>query len=159
MPTPAITEAQAETLAAGLAAQDRASYPFHLQPTPKLEGAELQAALRLFDRFQCLRCHLLSNAPRLKPGEISPDLALSGARLRRAWIRRFILEPQAVMPGTRMPTLFLLADEDDPRSRQTPVPELLGGSVERQVDVLCDLNLWWGSARKEALEARRAQER
>jgi len=146
MPTPALTAQGAEEVAAFLAARSRASYPFHLQSAPRLEGAELAAALRLFSRFQCLRCHLLSNAPRLKPGELSPDLALSGARLRRAWIRRFILEPQAVMPGTKMPTLFPLADEDDPKSRQTPVPELLGGSIEKQIDVLTDLNLFWGSA-------------
>lgn len=146
MPTPAISDAEAESLVAYLAAQDRASFPFHHQAAPRLEGAELAAALQLFTRFQCLRCHLLSNAPRLKPGELSPDLALSGARLRRTWIQRFILEPQAVMPGTRMPTLFPLADEDDPRSRITPVPSLLGGSVQRQIDALTELNLFWGSA-------------
>jgi hypothetical protein len=66
--------------------------------------------------------------------------------LRRGWIYRFILEPQQLMPGTKMPTLFPLADEDDPKSRTTPLPALCGGSVERQIDALADLNLWWGSA-------------
>lgn len=131
------------TVAGYLAAVDRASYPFVERERRRLEGAELAQARALFDKLQCLRCHLLSNARELKPGELAPDLALSSERLRRAWIRRFILEPQKLMAGTRMPTLYPLADEDDPQSRITPEPKLLGGDVRRQIDALTDLNLMW----------------
>ena len=145
MPTFNLTPDQARDLAAYLAASARASYPFADQPAPRLEGNALAGALALFEKLKCVSCHKLSNAPRLKPGELAPDLALSGARLRRAWIRRFILEPQKVMPGTRMPTLFPLVDEDEPAGpRITPAPDLLGGRVDRQVDALTDLNLRWG---------------
>jgi cytochrome c2 len=136
----------ARELSGYLAAVDRASYPFVQRERRRLEGTELAQAHALFDKLQCLRCHLLSNAQTLKPGELAPDLALSGERLRRSWIRRFILEPQKLMPGTRMPTLFPLADEDDPDSRITPEPGLLGGDVTRQVDALTDLNLMWREA-------------
>lgn len=146
MPTPRFDGSRREMLVASLAAEDHAAYPFVEQEAPRLEKQRLEQALALFDRFQCLRCHLLSNAPRLNPGELSPDLALSGSRLLREWIHRFILEPQQVMPGTRMPTLFPLADEDDLKSRTTPLPQYFGGSIGDQVDALTDLNLWWGSA-------------
>jgi cytochrome c2 len=146
MPTPSISPAEAETLAAYLGALDGASYPFYTARGAPLEGARLEDALRLFDRLQCLRCHLLSNAARLKPGELSPDLALSGSRLRREWLVRFTLEPQQLMPGTKMPTLFPLADEDDPRSRITPQPSFFGGRIDEQIEALTDLSLWWGSA-------------
>ena len=145
MPTFNLTKDQARALAAYLAATAGASYPFVEQPEPRLEGATLAAALELFEKLKCVSCHKLSNALRLKPGELAPDLALSGARLRRAWIRRFILQPQKLMPGTRMPTLFPLVDEDQPAgARITPAPGALGGRVDRQVDALTDLNMLWG---------------
>jgi cytochrome c2 len=144
MPAFGLEPAQAEALGAYFAAQDSARYPFTDQRIPRLEGEQLRAARQLFDGMQCVRCHLLSNASILKPGELAPDLALSGRRLRRAWIQRFILEPQTLIPGTKMPTLFPLADEDDPKSRITPEPKILGGEVIRQVEALTDLNLGWG---------------
>lgn len=155
MPTFNLTERQTEILAAHFASRDGASYPFVKQSAPAFAGSRLKESLELFDKLQCIRCHLLSNAPRLKPGELSPDLSLSGGRLRREWIRRFILEPQTLMPGTRMPTLFPLQDEDNLKGpRNTPAPDLFGGDVERQVRALTDLSLWWGSA-----AAARASER
>ena len=135
----------ARILTAYVASLDRASYPFVDEVRPVLEGRRRQEAMTLFTRMQCVRCHLLSNAPKLKPGELAPDLVLSGTRLRRAWIQRFILEPQKLMPGTRMPELFPLLDEDDPGSRSTPEPGLLGGDIRRQVEALTDLNLAWGA--------------
>jgi len=146
MPTPAASADERRSLAAALAGRDGASYPFSDEAPPRLEGRARDEALLLFERLQCLRCHLLSNAPALKPGELSPDLALGATRLRRDWIRRFILDPQQVLPGTRMPNLFPLQDEDDPKSRSTPQPGLFAGSVPRQIDALADLSLWWGTA-------------
>jgi len=135
----------AAMLAGYFAALDRASYPFVHESRTTLQGKELEQAMTLFTRLQCVRCHLVSNAPKLKPGELAPDLALSGERLRRDWIVRFILDPQKLMPGTRMPNLFPLVDEDDPGSRTTAEPDLFGGSIQRQVEALTDLNLAWGS--------------
>jgi hypothetical protein len=145
MPTPNLSRDQRRSIAELFAAEAAAPFPFLDQRPPRLGGAALEEALALFDHLQCLRCHLLSNAPRLEPGELSPDLALSGERLRREWIGRFILEPQRVMAGTKMPTLFPLEDEDDPASRVTPVPEFFGGVIARQIEALTDLSLWWGS--------------
>lgn len=135
---------QAATLAGYMAAQERVSFPAPEAAPPPLSGARLAGARALFGKLQCLRCHDLSNAGQLKPGELAPDLALGAARLRRSWIRRFILTPQVMMPGTRMPELFPLADEDDPGSRITPAPDLMGGSVDTQLDALTDLSIWWG---------------
>ena len=146
MPGFNLTSADADTLTAYFAATARASYPFVHEPPVKLQGPALQQALELFQKLKCVSCHQLSNAPQLKPGELAPDLALSGARLRRSWIRRFILQPQQLMPGTRMPTLFPLLDEDRPGGgRITPAPATMGGDIPRQVDALTDLNLLWGT--------------
>ena len=147
MPRFNLSAAQAGQVAAYLAGLSSASYPFTDQPPPRLSPLRARQALALFQRLKCVSCHQLSNAPRLKPGELAPDLALSGRRLRRRWIRRFMLQPQQLMPGTRMPTLFPLIDEDDAKAgRVTPAPDLLGGDVERQVAALTELNLLWGTA-------------
>jgi hypothetical protein len=45
-----------------------------------------------------------------------------------------------------MPTLFPLADEDDPSSRLTNEPAFFGGDVARQVEALTDLTMQWGRA-------------
>jgi cytochrome c2 len=139
MPDFNLSGAEIEAVAGFFAARDRASYPFTGQRVPKMSEEQQRDARVLFDKLQCIRCHELSNAPRLKPGELAPDLALTPDRLRRGWIRRFILEPQRLLPGTRMPTLFPLADEDDPTSRMSPAPELYDGDVQRQVEALVDI--------------------
>jgi cytochrome c2 len=146
MPTPAMKGSQREAIVAYFAALDKASYPFVHQPIPPLKGERLNQAQQLFQKFQCIRCHLLSNAGKLQPGELAPDLALSRERLRREWIYQFIIDPQKIMPGTRMPTFFLLVDEDDPKSRMTPLPQFFQGHIEEQINALVDLNLWWSTA-------------
>ncbi len=146
MPTFKLSHRERQHLAATFAAQDRAPYPFTPRQLAPLPPQRLEQALTLFNRLQCLRCHQLSNAASLKPGELSPDLALAHDRLQRSWIRRFILSPQQVMPGTTMPTLFMLEDEDDPTSRITPYPQYFSGDIQQQVEALADLSLWWGTA-------------
>lgn len=144
MPSPNLSFAEREKLAGYFAAKDKVSYPFIDEKTVRpLEGERLTQAQNLFTKFQCVRCHLQSNAPQLKPGELAPDLALTGQRLRRQWIIDFIYDPQKLMPGTKMPTLFPLADEDNPRSRITPAPEMFEGNIDAQIKALTDLNIWW----------------
>lgn len=148
MPDFSLDRAKAETLAAFLAELDSQGFPvLETPPVPFGGDGRLAQAQALFDRLKCLRCHQQSMAGELKPGELAPDLALGATRLRREWLRRFILEPQTVMPGTKMPTLFPLSDEDAPSSRTTPAPDLMGGDINRQVDALTDISLWWGRVR------------
>ncbi len=57
----------------------------------------------------CLACHAHDDAG----GVLGPDLRDTGARLRPAWMRRFLVAPTAWgIPDGVMPALFLRADED-----------------------------------------------
>ncbi len=46
-----------------------------------------------------------------------------------------------MQPGTKMPTYFPLADDDDPTSHATPFTKILGGSVKAQIEALIQLNM------------------
>jgi len=144
MPTFDLTREDARALVAHLAAMDGEPFPFRERKVPALEGDDLEDAIWLFTEMQCLKCHELSTME----GDVSqraPDLALASERLTAEWIRQFLLEPQRIQPGTRMPTLFPRFDDDIPNSYTTPYPERLDGDVHRQVDALVALTLRFGS--------------
>jgi hypothetical protein len=144
MPSFALAEPELNRLLRALVEPDGVREPFVREREPRLEPAACADAWRLFGKLQCMKCHQLSTARRLKPGELAPDLALSAARLRPRWLEEWLLVPQRLQPGTRMPTYFPLADDDDPASFITPYPELVGGDVARQVAALARLNLELG---------------
>jgi mono/diheme cytochrome c family protein len=60
----------------------------------------------LFDKLQCIRCHIVG-AQGVTPGEaaaFAPNLELVRSRLRPDWLVQWLKDPNAIMPGTRMPT-------------------------------------------------------
>jgi cytochrome c551/c552 len=65
-------------------------------------AAEGRAAV---ERFGCARCHR-DAFPAVSAPPPGPSLADAGRRLRRAWLTRWLADPQQVRPGARMPVLF-----------------------------------------------------
>jgi len=83
-----------------------------------VDGARILASRRdpvqtgraLFDAYQCLACHRIGRVGRF----VGPDLehlasrrTVTGARWSAAWEERWLADPQAVKPGTFMPTFGL----------------------------------------------------
>ena len=137
-------------LVAFFAARQGLPHPYRPAEAPHLDPADEAEAILLFSRMQCLKCHELGSTARAD--ERAPDLRLSAERLHPEFVRRFILDPQSLQPGTRMPDFFPLEDDDRPESWMSPYPELLGGDVHRQVEALTHLTLELG--RDPALLAR-----
>ncbi|GAB4364853.1 MAG: hypothetical protein Kow00128_06910 [Deltaproteobacteria bacterium] len=54
---------------------------------------------QLFNESRCVTCHAVEG----KGGDIGPDLAKVGSKLRPGWLMRWLRNPQQVMPETRMP--------------------------------------------------------
>ena len=127
-----------------LAQRSKAPFPFQDTEVKPLTAADRPDAMWLFRKMQCYKCHQVSSMAGLKQGDLAPDLALSYKRLQPKWIERWLLDPQWHIPGTKMPTYFILSDEDDPTSHTTPFADRLGGSVKRQVDALVKLNMRFG---------------
>jgi cytochrome c553 len=83
--------------------------------------------------LSCIACHNFAGNKSL--GVPALDLATSGARLKWDWFRRYLLDPQALRPGTRMPAFWpggVAANKD-----------ILAGDAEKQI-----LSIWAYLARK-----------
>ncbi len=53
----------------------------------------------VFNESRCVTCHAVEG----KGGDIGPDLAKVGSKLRPGWLLQWLRNPQKVMPETRMP--------------------------------------------------------
>lgn len=130
MPDFRLAQDDAETLVGHFAALAGKKAPLR----PLTLGAMTQARAALgadfFVKLKCVSCHLLKQGKDVKTAELAPDLALARERLDPTWVRQFLYNPGAILPGTRMPQFF-------PQG-QTPFPELLGGDLEAQIQLLVD---------------------
>ncbi len=96
------------------------------KPTPEA----LEAGKKLFDMFQCAKCHEPKKAAALGASFLAPDLTLAKNRLKPQWISEWLKDPQALQPGTMMPTFF--------PEGQSPSQDVLGGDAAKQIQALRD---------------------
>jgi mono/diheme cytochrome c family protein len=76
--------------------------------------------------FGCVKCHDMLGRPAV--GTRGPDLALAGSRLHREWFEAWMIDPQRLEPGTRMPTVFLAG--------KSPMATILEGDPARQREAM-----------------------
>ncbi len=107
--------------------------PVYDRAKPAASAEEIEAGHKLFQTFQCIKCHKSNPEPGLTASFLAPDLAVSKERLRPEWVADWIREPQLIQPGTMMPTFF--ADG------QSPATDILGGDAGRQIKAMRDY-LW-----------------
>ena len=140
MPTFRFTDAEATAIARYFAFADGVEFPFSSETPEPLRGAELHAAQTLFapDYFNCTSCHQQgAKKPEGPPSGWAPDFALARSRLRPQWIAEWLRDPQALMPGTKMPGYFT-TDESGP-------PDILDGDEALQIEALRKYLLTLGS--------------
>ncbi len=144
MPTFGLTDAEVEQVTAFLATlRDQGLPPFspHLQAGGGASPDILQAGARLASReyLSCSSCHLGGDsAPEGPEEEWAPDLRLAGRRLRPEWIVRWLMDPQRLLPGTKMPSFFADADSGP--------QDILDGDEGRQILALREYLLGIGTA-------------
>ena len=81
------------------------NYFDHSRTSPDMLHAG--AALMSEDYFACFSCHQQGDQkPEGPPDGWAPDLGLAKERLNPEWIVEWIRDPQALMPGTKMPTFY-----------------------------------------------------
>lgn len=76
--------------------------------------------------FGCVGCHNLYGAKSL--GIPAIDLATVPDRIQPSWFKQYLLDPNELRPGTRMPTYF----EDG----KSPVARVLRGNVDQQIEAM-----------------------
>ena len=101
------------------------------RPASRFDHAE-RAALgaKLFERLECVTCHMLANRASVEMFKLAPDLGLARQRLDRDWVRAFLDNPAAKLPGTNMPQFF--------PGGQTPAADILDGNAAAQMELLVD---------------------
>jgi mono/diheme cytochrome c family protein len=76
--------------------------------------------------FGCIACHDLAGIP--STGTRGPDLAASPQRVRYDWYLRWLEQPGRMVPGTRMPAVFI--------SGKSPVEKVFDGNAEAQAEAM-----------------------
>jgi mono/diheme cytochrome c family protein len=107
MPTFDFTQQELNGLVQGFAAQDAVPFPFEFQQSEEL-GKDASEAKELFDTFNCASCHPTPSdiAAGKTPSGFAPPLGFARSRLRYQWVKLWIDNPKAVLPGTAMPALW-----------------------------------------------------
>lgn len=131
MPTFGLNDHETVAISRMFAYMNQAEYPFEtdyfkLEPAAPALAA---AGTKLFTDFKCLQCHFTSaGMPQREAADLAPNLSLARSRLRPNWIEKWLRDPQALQPGTRMPQYF--------PEMKSPDKETLGGDAAQQIKAL-----------------------
>ena len=89
------------------------------------EPGEREGAKQLFEALACATCHT-SGFNEDEPS--APNLYFVRRRLRPSWVKKWLKDPQAILPGTVMPSFWMDGEAAD--------PDILGGDAEKQLEAL-----------------------
>ena len=128
MPSFDLAPEEAEALVAWLGHRDGQPEAWRASPSRPLSRDRAALGEAMFADLKCVTCHQLATSA--TSADLAPDLGLARHRLDRRWIRRFLEDPGALLPGTRMPQFF--------PDGQSPFPDLLGGDADAQMELLVD---------------------
>ena len=136
MPTFGLSDKETQAVVEYFLAQDSVEMPFVHVDQALIPASHIEAGkvLSSADYFNCFSCHQQGDRKPEGPAEgWAPDLTLAKQRLNPNWIVRWLRDPQAVQPGTKMPSFYNFADEtpDGPE-------DVLGGDDAKQVEALRD---------------------
>ena len=107
MPTFHFDNDDATTLVKYFSAADSAPYPFQPAREHPATRELLAEGEKTFDQFKCMSCHPVGPPPAgVAAGDLAPDLTKARERLRHDWVAKWLRDPQAFTPGTRMPGFF-----------------------------------------------------
>lgn len=141
MPTYEMSPEEATKLAKFFALMDNEDYPYlQIEEVKKKYIAEkeekipnyLAKAKALFEAkdVNCGSCHVQGDkTPEGDPSDWAPDLSLARVRLRPNWITKWLLDPQSIAPGTKMPRFF----------RPDELQDYFPGTPEEQAVAIKDL--------------------
>jgi Cytochrome c len=105
MPTFSFSENELGKLVRFFQALSRQSFPYVPEPAPILSAKETEMARSLFSSpaAPCLKCHATGD-PAHDRTATAPNFLLAKERLKPDWVERWIIDPQAISPGTSMPS-------------------------------------------------------
>ncbi|HVA80916.1 MAG TPA: c-type cytochrome [Candidatus Binataceae bacterium] len=149
MPTFHLTSHEDDTVVNYFVSLSDVQVPYEFLNVNLIPDATLQAGLKLTtkDYFNCFSCHQQGDKkPEGPPSGWAPDLAMAHDRLNPAWILLWLKNPQAVQPGTKMPSFYPGGPDD-----------ILNGNEPEQIKAIRDYIFWFGTHPGQNLPAQVAQ--
>src|SRR6266851_4475515 len=127
MPTFSFSENELGKLVRFFQALSRQPFPYIPEEIPILTTKETEMARSLFSSTAapCLKCHATGDAAHDKTAT-APNFLQAKGRLKRDWVERWIIDPQAISPGTSMPS-GLFKRENDRWTFSGPTPSSFVG--------------------------------
>ena len=156
MPQFQMSESTAMGFTRYFAAVDRAEFPYDTQMASTLSDSDRRSAAAIVEQLGCMTCHAKAKAGEDLSAK-APHFENVKGRLKPTWLAQWLKDPAAIMPGTRMPTLWPLLDDTDPKSPRAAVPGHFGDDALKQIDAVRDyLFSYPGEAEFPATRARPA---
>ena len=105
MPTFFFSDHELRTLIRFFQALQKQPIPYTPERIPVLSAKETDMARSLFtsQAAPCLKCHATGD-PQHDRTATAPNFLLAKERLKPGWTERWLLDPQAISPGTSMPS-------------------------------------------------------
>jgi mono/diheme cytochrome c family protein len=105
MPTFSFSENELGKLVRFFQALSRQPFPYIPEEVPVLSAKETEMARSLFtsNAAPCLKCHATGD-PTHDRTATAPNFLQAKGRLKADWMERWIIDPQAISPGTSMPS-------------------------------------------------------
>ncbi|HEY7615566.1 MAG TPA: hypothetical protein VH744_02090, partial [Terriglobales bacterium] len=142
MPTFSFSENELRKLVRFFVAFSQQPLPYIPERVPTLTAKETNMARSLFSSTAapCLKCHATGNAQHDKTAT-APNFLLARERLKPDWVERWILDPQAISPGTSMPS-GLFRREKDQWVFSGPTPPSFQGYAKDHSKLLVNYIFW-----------------
>ncbi len=138
MPTFSFSENELGKLVRFFQALARQPFPYIPEEVPVLTAKETEMARSLFSSTAapCLKCHATGD-PAHDRTATAPNFLQARGRLKPDWMERWIIDPQAISPGTSMPS-GLFKRENDHWVFSGPTPRSFQGYDKDQTKLLVD---------------------
>jgi mono/diheme cytochrome c family protein len=122
---------RAESIAQGLVMQH--GYPPQTPAESPIDQEAVKVGQKLVSAaggFSCVMCHAIGEMKATQVFEVAGiNLALSGSRLMKPYVHRWIRYPQLIDPATKMPLYF----DDEGKS---PFADIYGGDSTKQIEAI-----------------------
>jgi hypothetical protein len=138
MPTFSFSENELGKLVRFFQALSRQPFPYIPEEVPVLTAKETEMARSLFSSTAapCLKCHATGD-PAHDRIATAPNFLQARGRLKPDWMERWIIDPQAISPGTSMPS-GLFKRENNHWVFSGPTPASFHGYDKDQTKLLVD---------------------
>jgi cytochrome c2 len=138
MPTFSFSDNELRKLVRFFQALSQQPMPYVPEQVPTLTAKETDMARSLFSSTAapCLKCHATGDPAHDKIAT-APNFLLAKERLKPDWVQRWIIDPQAISPGTAMPS-GLFKREHEHWVFAGPTPPSFQGYEQDQSKLLVD---------------------